>query len=49
MDDLIEKASAFAKQAHEPVNHHRKYADEPYMVHPATVAVLASSVEDQAG
>jgi (p)ppGpp synthase/HD superfamily hydrolase len=48
MNDLIEKAREFARQAHESVNHYRKYTKEPYIVHPAAVSKIVSSVTNDA-
>lgn len=42
----IDRARAFAAQAHEAVGQRRKYTGEPYIVHPAAVAKLVASVTD---
>lgn len=44
MDELIKKARSYAKQAHEEVQQRRKYTGDPYIVHPAAVANLVSTV-----
>lgn len=41
---LVEKARAFATAAHAAVGQLRKYTFEPYIVHPAEVAALVSTV-----
>lgn len=41
-----ERAAAFAKAAHESIDQRRKYTNEPYIVHPAKVAQIVSSVTD---
>ena len=43
-DDLEQRALAFARRAHESIDHRRKYTDEPYIVHPIAVAELVKSV-----
>ena len=48
MSDLIESAKQFCIDAHNSVNHRRKYTDEPYHVHPARVALLIASVTSDA-
>lgn len=47
MTGLIEKAKRFAIEAHESINHRRKYTDEPYHVHPERVAKLVATVTDK--
>lgn len=42
----IEKAAEYARAAHESIDHRRKYTGEPYIVHPAEVARIVSSVTD---
>lgn len=44
MSELIERAAAFAKAAHESIDQRRKYTNEPYIVHPQAVAGLVESV-----
>jgi (p)ppGpp synthase/HD superfamily hydrolase len=44
--NLAEKAKKFAQDAHNSVNHRRKYTDEPYHVHPERVANIVASVVD---
>ena len=43
-DDLEARALAFARAAHESVDHKRKYSGEPYIVHPIAVAEIVRSV-----
>jgi (p)ppGpp synthase/HD superfamily hydrolase len=43
-DKLEERALAFARRAHESIDHRRKYTNEPYIVHPIAVAELVRSV-----
>ena len=38
--DILEKASVFAAAAHAAVGQKRKYTGEPYIVHPAQVALI---------
>lgn len=40
MKPLIKRAAQFAAWAHASVNHRRKYTGQPYIVHPAEVALL---------
>ena len=44
MNNLIKKAEKFAKDAHDSIDHRRKYTDEPYHVHPERVANLVATV-----
>ncbi len=44
--DTIKKASEYAKAAHAEINQKRKYTGDPYIVHPAAVAKLVSTVTD---
>ena len=44
MQDLIRKAADFAQKAHGTIDQRRKYTGEPYIVHPAKVAEIVSSV-----
>ncbi|MCA8998898.1 MAG: bifunctional (p)ppGpp synthetase/guanosine-3',5'-bis(diphosphate) 3'-pyrophosphohydrolase [Planctomycetaceae bacterium] len=46
MSDLVTRAADFAKAAHESINQRRKYSDQPYIVHPATVAEIVKSVTE---
>jgi (p)ppGpp synthase/HD superfamily hydrolase len=41
---LLRKACTFATAAHAAVGQHRKYTDEPYIVHPAAVAKIVGDV-----
>ncbi|MDH3762114.1 MAG: HD domain-containing protein [Gammaproteobacteria bacterium] len=43
---MIKKASQFASAAHAAIDQRRKYSGEPYIVHPAAVAKLVTSVSD---
>lgn len=48
-DDIVMRASAYARAAHGSINQRRKYSDEPYIVHPEAVArTVASVTEDVA-
>lgn len=40
MSDLIERARIFATEAHAAVGQRRKYTNEPYIVHPASVVQI---------
>ena len=42
----IEKAAEFARLAHESIDQRRKYTNEPYIVHPAKVAQIVSTVTE---
>lgn len=42
--DIVEKARVFATAAHAAVAQLRKYTNEPYIVHPAEVARIVSTV-----
>jgi (p)ppGpp synthase/HD superfamily hydrolase len=44
MNKLIREARKFATFHHADVNQRRKYTNEPYIVHPAAVAKLVSTV-----
>lgn len=44
MSRLINEASIFAKYHHEAVGQLRKYTGEPYIIHPARVALTVRSV-----
>jgi len=46
MNDLIKQARAFATQAHQRINHRRKYTKQPYEVHLRSVAQTVSTVTD---
>ncbi len=46
MSSLVEKAEAFATDAHASIDQRRKYSDEPYIVHPRAVAATVASVTD---
>ena len=43
---MINKARKFAEAAHSSIDQRRKYTDDPYIIHPASVAKLVSSVTD---
>lgn len=43
-ENVVKKALAFAKEAHESVGQVRKYTGEPYIVHPMEVADIVKSV-----
>ena len=42
MSDLIRRAEAYATQAHERINHRRKYSKLPYQEHLRAVAALVA-------
>jgi hypothetical protein len=46
MSDLVERARVYATEAHQRINHRRKYNNEPYDVHLSAVAKLVASVTD---
>jgi hypothetical protein len=46
LKDLIHRAQAFATQAHQRINHQRKYTKAPYVDHLAATAKLVASVTD---
>ena len=43
--DIVEKASIFAAAAHAAVGQKRKYTGEPYIVHPAQVALITARLK----
>ena len=43
---LVDRARVYATEAHQRINHRRKYNNEPYHVHLNAVAKLVSSVTD---
>ncbi len=43
---IVKKAAEFAEKAHSSVGQLRKFSGEPYIVHPAAVAQIVSSVTD---
>ena len=45
-EDVVSRAAAFAKAAHESIDQRRKYSNAPYIVHPEAVARTVSSVTD---
>ena len=47
-DDVVTKAAAFAKAAHESIDQRRKFTNEPYIVHPQAVAQTVETVTDDA-
>ena len=42
--DLVDRARIYATEAHQRINHRRKYNNEPYHVHLSAVAKLVASV-----
>ena len=46
MSDVIAKAAAYARVAHESIDQRRKYTNEPYIVHPEAVAAIVAAVTD---
>ena len=44
--DLVDRARFYATEAHQRINHRRKYNNEPYHVHLSAVAKLVASVTD---
>lgn len=46
MSELVERARAYATQAHQRIHHQRKYSKQPYQVHLDAVATLVASVTD---
>jgi len=42
--DLVMRALAFAKSAHDSIDQRRKYTGEPYIAHPVAVAGIVSRV-----
>jgi hypothetical protein len=46
MADLVSRARSYATEAHQRIDHRRKYNDEPYHVHLSAVAKLVASVTD---
>ena len=42
---IVKEAREFAQWAHASIDHRRKYTNEPYIVHPAEVAHIVSSVK----
>jgi len=46
MSDLVERARAYATQAHKRIEHRRKYSNQPYDVHLEAVAKLVARVSD---
>ena len=47
-DDMVNRAAAFAKAAHESIDQRRKFTNEPYIVHPQAVAETVATVTDDA-
>ncbi len=47
-DDLIQRASEFAVNAHKRIDHRRKYSKQPYSVHLAAVAKILAGISDDA-
>ncbi len=48
MTDLVDRARVYAIEAHQRINHRRKYNNAPYHVHLSAVAKLVASVTDDA-
>ncbi len=46
MSEIIQKAKEFAMHEHQRINHVRKYSNQPYQTHLASVAKLVASVTD---
>ncbi len=46
MSDLVNRASRFATEAHQRIDHRRKYSKQPYAVHLDQVAKIVASVTD---
>lgn len=46
MSDLIQRAEVYATQAHERINHRRKYSNLPYQEHLRAVAALVAECTD---
>ncbi len=46
MNDLVDRARVYATEAHQRINHRRKYNNEPYDVHLSAVAKIVASVTD---
>ena len=44
--DMIDRARIYATEAHQRINHRRKYNNEPYHVHLSAVARIVASVTD---
>ena len=44
--DLVDRARVYATEAHQRINHRRKYNNEPYHVHLSAVAKIVASVTD---
>lgn len=48
MSAVIQRAAEYAKAAHGSIDQRRKYTNQPYIVHPESVAEIVSSVTDDA-
>ena len=46
MSDLVQRAQIFSTKAHGEIGQVRKYTDEPYIVHPASVAARVMTVSN---
>ena len=46
LSDLVVRARNYAAQAHERIDHRRKYSDQPYLVHLEAVAQLVETATD---
>lgn len=44
--DIVQKAAAFATDAHESIDQRRKFTNEAYIVHPQAVAEIVATVID---
>ena len=44
MSDLVDRARIYATDAHQRINHRRKYNNDPYHVHLSAVAKLVAAV-----
>ena len=46
MSDVVAKAAEYARVAHESIDQRRKYTNDPYIVHPKSVAGIVATVTD---
>jgi len=44
-EDMIDRAQAFATNAHASIDQRRKYTNEPYILHPIAVAKMVRSIK----
>jgi len=49
MSKLVSKVKIFSRKSHESIDQCRKYTNDPYIVHPAAVVKLISSITDYEG